>query len=226
MDNLPGAIRAITISQQYGSEGHKVAAKLAFRLRWLVADREIGRQVAHLLSMTTEEAALYDEHAFNVVERILLSLQCVTVEAAEAWGRQASRPTVPRVPQHLYSEVLRQVVKTFAQMGNVVLVGHGAQAILAHQADVLHVRLVAPLEQRVRYSMRRNKLEYEWAEAYLAQRDRDMRRYLQTQYQCDIDDPLLYDLVMNSASLTLDAQVDLICQALQHKARGLALVAS
>jgi cytidylate kinase len=43
------------------------------------------------------------------------------------------------------------------------------------------------------------------------------------QYQRSVDDPLLYDLVVNTGILDLDSAVDLICLALQRKAQRLSV---
>ena len=45
----------------------------------------------------------------------------------------------------------------------------------------------------------------------------------QTVLHRDPDDPMLYDLVINTGVLSLDLAVDLICLALENKAKALSL---
>ncbi|MDQ2902639.1 MAG: cytidylate kinase-like family protein [Chloroflexota bacterium] len=211
-------ISAITISQQYGSGGNKLAAKLAFKLRWRLADYEIIAQVARQLGITEEEAALYDEHTYSFVDRFLLSMMFSTAEAMQAWASQLIMPVSPQMQKRLYHESLHQVIDTFVCTGNTVIVGRGAQVLLANQPDLLHIRVVAPFAQRVSTVMQSERLDEARARVCIQQRDRNQARYLQSQYHRNVNDPLLYDLVVNSGFLDLEGQIDLICLALEHKA--------
>ena len=107
--------------------------------------------------------------------------------------------------------------------GHVVIVGRAAQAILANRRDVLHVRIVAPLKQRITYVARREGLDEAAVQARIQLKDRDRTRYLQSQYHFDVNDPLLYDLVINTGVIDLDSTVDLVCIALERKAHKLAV---
>ena len=122
-----------------------------------------------------------------------------------------------------YHEKLRHLVQEAATAGHVVIVGRGSQVLLADRRDVLHVRVVAPLEQRVAYAERREGLDPHAARTRVQEKDRARTRYMQTQFHCQHDDPRLYDLVINTAILDLDSAVDLICQALVHKASRLSV---
>jgi cytidylate kinase len=103
----------------------------------------------------------------------------------------------------------------------VVIVGRGGQVLLAGKRDVLHIRVVAPLELRVAYVAHREGLSLEAARLRVQAKDRARTRYMQTQYHCQHEDPHLYDLVIDTAVLDLDSAVDLICLALERKASRL-----
>ncbi len=209
---------AITISRQYGSGGGEVAARLARKLQWQLIDHEIVAQVARELGMSEEEAEVHDERTESFISRVLGSMQLASPELL------ANAPIVPLSPgtqEQIYHEALQRVVETAANTGNAVIVGRAGQVILAKRRDVLHVRIVAPLEQRVRYVMQREGLDEAAARARIQQKDRDRTRYLQAQYHRDVNDPLLYDLILNSGVLDLASLVDLIVLALERKARRL-----
>ena len=221
-ENTPGTPRmsAITISRQYGSGGGEIAARLAHRLQWQLIDHEIVARVARDMGITEEEAEVHDEHVEGFISRVLGSMQLAAPELL------ASVPIVPVTPgtqERLYHEALRRVVETAANTGNSVIVGRGGQALLAKRRDVLHVRVVAPFEQRVGYVMRREVLNEASARARIQQKDRDRSYYLQTQHHRNVDDPTLYDLVVNSSVIDLESLIDLICLALERKARRLAV---
>lgn len=211
-------ICAITISQQYGSGGNKIAAKLASRLRWQLADHEIIAQVACELGITEEEAAIYDEHTYGFVDQFLLSMLFSTTESVQAWASQCGMPISIHRQERLYHETLRQVIGTIVCTGNTVIVGRGVQLLLANQPDLLHIRVVAPFAQRVSAVMQLGRLNEARARSCIQQKDRTQAHYLRSQYHRDVNDPLLYDLVVNSGCLDLESQVDLICLALERKA--------
>lgn len=211
--NIP-EMRAITISRQYGSGGGEVAALLAQRLGWQLIDHEIVAQVAHALGITEEEADVHDERVEGFITRALGALQAaaLVVPAAAVPVEQA---------EAVYNEALRKVVETAASTGHVVIVGRTGQALLAGHRDVLHVRIVAPLQQRVIYVSQREGLDEAEARSRIQVKDRDRARYLQSRFGRSVDDPMLYDLVINTAVLDLESAVDLIILALERKARKL-----
>lgn len=214
---------AITISRQYGSGGGEAAARLAKRLNWQLIDHEIVAEVAHNLGITAEEAEAHDERVEGFISRVLSTLQ---LASPELLNTIPVSPVSPTNEEHAYREALHYVVETAANSGHAVIVGRGAQVLLAHRRDVLHVRIVAPLEKRVIYVARREGLNEDEARARIQLKDRDRVRYLQSQHHCNVDDPLLYDLVINTAVLDLDTAVDLICLALEDKARKLSVPTS
>ena len=212
MQKNASEMSAITISRQYGSGGGEVAARLALRLGWQLIDHEIVARVAHSLGITEEEAQVHDERVEGFIARALNALQ-------------AASPVLPPVaisptPQEeiVYSEALRKVVETAANTGQVVIVGRAGQAVLAKRRDVLHVRVVAPLAQRIAYVAGREGLDEAKAQARIQLKDRDRTRYLQSRFGRDVNDPLLYDLIINTNVLDLNSVVDLVYLALERKA--------
>lgn len=212
-------INVITISQQYGSDGYKLAARLAYKLHWFLVEDAIARQVASQLDMTEEEAIIYDERALSAVDRFLLSMQVSTATGLEVWPSGQIPSGSPRRQERLYREKLRDVIEALASSGQRVIVGHGAQVVLEMYPNVLHVRVVAPLYQRIRYVMQREQLSEEQAYAHIRRKDRQFAHYIRAWYHRDIDDPLLYDLVVNSNTFNIESQADLICRALGDKVR-------
>jgi cytidylate kinase len=72
---------------------------------------------------------------------------------------------------------------------------------------------VAPVEQRVRRVQWREGLDIDVARARIAERDEAALDYVR-RYDADVDDPLLYDIVLNMHKLTPDAAAELIVTAL------------
>ena len=218
MDENRSAIttmRAITISREYGSGGGEIAAHLAQRLQWQLIDHEVVVRVAQKLQVSQEEAEEHDERVESLASRILKSLRLI-------------HPTMPvaleiplTIDSRAFYEARCQVIEGAVATGHVVIVGRGAQAHLAQRRDVLHARIVAPLEARIAYVTSREGLDREAAHARVLKKDQEHARYLETFYHRRPSDPHLYDLVLNTGILDLESAVDVIDLVLERKARRL-----
>src|SRR5262249_43198078 len=123
----------------------------------------------------------------------------------------------PSLFQRFDTETRRYVVGTqaalcaYAQEDNAVLMGRGGQWLLRGIPHVLRVRVTAPLDIRVqrlaeqggRQSLRTVLDAVRQDDAGRAGRT----RYL---YGIEIDDASLYDVVINTATLTVDTAVDML----------------
>ena len=214
----PARMRAITISRTYGSGGGEVAARLASRLGWKLLDHEMVAQVAHQLGLSEEEAAAKDERVEGFIAHVLNSLSLAYPGYPNTTGEV---PLSPEDTDRTFQEALSRVMLAAAHHGRAVIVGRGSFALLANRRDVLRTLVVAPLEQRVAYVARREGLDERTARERIRRKDQDRQRHIETHYHVHPGTPDLYDLGVNTAVLTLDDAVDLICAALERKARRL-----
>jgi cytidylate kinase len=216
--NVISRMQAVTISREYGSGGGEIAKRLAQHLGWQLIDHEIVAHVAQALEISEEEAEIHDERVESVVNNLLTSMSIVQ----PAMFSVAPLPVVMTDPK-TYREALNHVIEAAVTRGHVVIVGRGAQVVLAQRRDVLHARIVAPLEQRIAYVMRREGLKRADAQTRIQLKEHDRMRYLQTQYHRRSDDAHLYDVVINTNVLDLDNAVDLLYLALQQKEQRLTI---
>ncbi len=212
-------MRAVTISREYGSGGGEIAARLAKRLAWQLIDHEVVVRVAELLRVSEEEVEEHDECVESLPSRIFKGLRLV-------------HPTMPvtvdipfTVDSRAFHEARSQIIEGAVASGQVVVVGRGAQAHLAQRNDVLHVRIIAPLEARIAYVMSREGLDQAAAQARILQKDQEHARYLETFYHRRPSDPHLYDLVLSTGILDLESAVDVISIVLERKAKRLSIQA-
>ncbi len=208
-------IRAVTISREYGSGGGEIAARLAQVLAWRLVDHEAVVQVARELGISVTDAEAQDEHMDSLGIRLLNGLSLIQPPMSSAI------PFVSLPDAQMYHEALRSVILQALSDDQVVIVGRGSQMLLQQRRDILHIRVVAPLESRIAYVMQRERLSRENAQARLHYKDNGRDRYLHMQYHQHPPDPLLYDLVINTAILSLDDSVELIRTALAQKKRHL-----
>ncbi len=215
-------MKAITISRLYGSGGGEVGARLAQRLNWHLIDHEIVARVARELGIPEQKAEAQDEYAKGFIARVVSQFVSTVPTGAS--------PVVQMVPedkidQDRYQETLRRVVETAADTGHAVIIGRASQIFLAKRRDVLHVFIEAPLPARIAYVALRENMDAARARERIQLKDGDRSRYFQTVFHRDANDPMLYDLVINTGVLSLNRAVDLIVLALEDKAQALSLPA-
>ena len=218
------AMRAITISREYGSGGGEIAARLVHRLDWQLIDHAVIEQTARELGVYETEVEKHDEeYVESALSRILSGIQNLVTSIPTPGAPPGSASPPLAAETRAYQDTIRQIITAAANTGHVVIVGRGGLVLLAGKRDVLHIRVVAPLELRVVYVARREGLDLDAARRGVQAKDRARTRYMQTQYDSQHEDPHLYDLVIDIAVLDLDSAVDLICLALERKASRLSV---
>jgi cytidylate kinase len=106
----------------------------------------------------------------------------------------------------LIVSMLNEIIEAVAQRGNAVLLIRGGFAILEGCADVLNVRIHAPISVRAPRLMTREHLSDLWhAEEQIAEDDKLRSKFLQTFYDRRWEDQTQFDLVLDTGALTLEA---------------------
>lgn len=219
---LIAQMRAITISREYGSGGGEIAQRLAKKLHWQLVDHDFVTRIAQLLGVSEQEVELQDEYAQSLAARILANM--CSVDPA-LWVGAMSNSNMLATTEEGYRQALTTVVQAVYEAGHVVIVGRGGQKVLAYQQDVVHIRIVAPLEKRITYVVEREGLDRDSARARIQQKDRSRERYLQANYHESNREPHLYDAVLNTSILDLTSITDIILFILERKASRLGIVA-
>ncbi len=91
-----------------------------------------------------------------------------------------------------------ETILKLAELGNVILVGRGANVITAKLMHVFHVRLVGSLQRRAQRVETRLGLDPAAAAAFIQREDAGRERYLKKHFGHNINDPSLYHLVLNT----------------------------
>jgi len=110
-----------------------------------------------------------------------------------------------------------ETVLQLARMGKVIIVGRAGNIITAKLNNVFHVRLIAPLESRIKYIIDIQKMNRQDAEAYIKKEDVARRNYLKSNFSRDIENPELYHLVLNTSLLTYEGTAEVIADAVLKK---------
>jgi cytidylate kinase len=104
----------------------------------------------------------------------------------------------------------KATMQQLASRGNVILVGRGANFATTGIGDGIHVRLVAPVHYRAKYYANRFGIPENEAMTHNAKCDAARRRYVRAHFSADIADPAAYDLVINTAHVSLAEAAELV----------------
>lgn len=206
----------ITVTRQYASGGSDVARHVATELGWDVIDNEFVDEVARRAGLPAAEVAQREERAPGLLERLARTL---AVASPELFMTAAA---VPRVAQDegAIVELTERVIAEAAAHGRAVLVGRGAQALLAQRPDALHVYVVASKPWRMRLAVERLGADPAHVEHIVDDTDRRRDHYVTAHYGRHRQDVVNYDLVLNTEKLGIEGAVALIVAEARRRGWG------
>ncbi len=198
----------VTISRQAGAGAETVAQLLAAKLDakcakdeqpWTVFDK-------NLIGKVLEDQNLPQEIARHVHEDKDTTIQALVGELL------GIHPSMWTIFHHTSDTILK-----LARIGRAIVVGRGGNIITAKLKGGVHIRLVAPESVRLAHLKAHLNLDDKAAQKYLHDEDAGRRRYVKTNFDRDIDDPLLYDAMLNTATLGFERTADLIAAMVGSK---------
>ena len=186
----------VTISRNFGSLGKIVGKLLADTLEVRCCDRYILQEVARRANTDEELVKVLDEHISRIDKHW--------------WSSLITKNTFS------YEDYYKYLVKTVFSISlrGGVIIGRGANLILGPER-AFRVRIVgSPLICAERVAEREN-ISLEEAMQKVQDVDRERAEYTRKLYDADIDDPLSYDIVLNSDRYDQVQLVELILEAMK-----------
>ena len=179
----------ITISRQLGSFGERIAKNVADKLNYEYADKlKIGEALSGH-GFPAPEVEKYDE------------------KKPAFWKSFSDQ-------RKKFLHLIQAVIYDLAGKGNVVIVGRGGHVLLRNLPGTLRVRIVAPDEIRSNRLMEQEGHSAKEAERILRQSDRDSSGYIESFFGADWDDQNLYDMVINTKTMSVSTATSLIIAAI------------
>jgi cytidylate kinase len=123
-------------------------------------------------------------------------------------------PSTPALAQSM-----SRTIRKLATAGGVVLIGRGAHIICANLSHAFHIRLVAPLEQRIHHIADYFGLGKKEAAQYVERSDRARKQYVRRYFGADVTDPYHYHLVINSGKLSYQEAAKIIIDAASRQGK-------
>ena len=110
-----------------------------------------------------------------------------------------------------------RVIAQVAAEGRVVLVGRGAQAVLASRPNALHVYVIASKAFRRKIAIERLGVDPASVDKVMQETDAFRDQYIKTNYGRDRRDLTQYDLVLNAERLGLAGAAEVIVAEVRRR---------
>ena len=195
----------ITVTRQYASGGSDIARVVAKALGWTLIDNEFVDQVARRAHLPAAEVAQLEERAPGLLERLARTLAAASPEmfiTTSAPPVNADEATIVKMTERVIAEA--------AAEGRVVLVGRGAQAMLAQRDNALHAYVIASKPWRRKLAVERLGVDAANVDKVVDETDKQRDNYVTSHYGRDRQDLTTYDLVLNAERLGFEGAAALI----------------
>jgi cytidylate kinase len=226
----------ITLARQVGSGGQTIANLLAEHLGYrVVGRRDLAAEAARRgMPMPAVFAEFADEQRLarlGTDDLPPLYFGFGELEYGEALSGAApgsargSLSVLEVVAQERRTLLLTLASLTYALAAEdgLVLIGGGGQYLLAGLPAVLRVKIVAPAEIRAERLAAAYDLDRQAAREAVERGDREQREYNRALFDADWDDPLHWDLIVNSEAMSPEVACSAILAGLGGEAAAGAL---
>ncbi len=179
----------ITISRQDGSLGDEIAEQMADKLNMEL----VGRKTV-ISCWMAEVASKYQLHMLEESPKFYLTdfMEGMT-----------------------FKEYIEMKLLELAESASMIIVGMGGQIVFRDHPQALRIRIIASEKVRTLRTVQKYGIADSEAQRLIEQSDKKHKKYLSTLYQTEWDDPLGYDLVLNTDHLSAGQCVELIAGYIQ-----------
>jgi len=175
----------ITISRQRGSQGSFLAEHLAEKLGYQLLHREIIDEICN---------------SSGYRRQIIESLDNKIRSKIELWFEGVFKGLY--VDTSDYFKHLYRVIMSISELGGVVVVGRGASHMLARDQGS-HIRIIAARPKRIENLVKFQGFTHEQAEREIDKFDKERSEFVKNNFRLDINEPSVYDLIINTTYLDI-----------------------
>src|SRR5271156_128986 len=192
--SIGAAMTVVAMTREIGSHGSEVAAGVAAALGLEIINSEIVvPHVAESLGLEHSAVQRYLDGKASLFDRWQIDTR--------------------KLSQHTLGQILNLALKD-----NVLIRGWGAAAVFQGIRGVICVRVCTPMALRVRVMMERLGVkDAEAMQQEIERFDAGHSRAMRAAFNFDRNDALMYDIVLNSARVTIDNCVKAVCDLAPHQ---------
>ncbi len=191
-------ISVITISREPGSGGNILAERLSQQLEFDLFYQEFIHKMAESAHVSIRLLETLDEKGASVLEEWISSL----VDKRHLWPDR-------------YLQHLMKIIGTIGKHGRAVIVGRGANFVLPSEKR-LGLRVISPLETRTRNVSQAFGVTAAEARSRVLKTESDRKSFIKKYFNEDIQDPLNYDVIINTQDMRIDDAVNAVIGTLGH----------
>ena len=189
----------VALSRPLGAGAAELGQRVAELLGFSFFDREIVEWMAERTGHREQLIAGVDAHIRNTIDRFI-----------------TDGFTHERFAESDYLRQLVRIMAILSERGGAVILGRGAQFILPPER-ALRALVVAPRADCVERLRKRQAISAAEAEEMVRQADASRREFLRYHFHREPNDPVDYDLCVNTSSLTLEAAAQLLLAAYHER---------
>jgi signal transduction histidine kinase/cytidylate kinase len=182
----------VTISRQTGAYGTTVSNDLGEYLQknerrtdcvWTVFDKELIDKVVEEHDLPKTVLPYLSEDKVSEIQDMI----------EESLGLHPSHDVLV--------QKTNKTILHLAQLGYAIIVGRASNIITAQIPGGVNIRLISPLEKRVEHIQEYYQMTQHKAKELIFKEEHMRKDYVKKYFNKDIEDPLLYDMVINVDSL-------------------------
>ena len=197
----------LTVSRLYGSGGSEVAALAAKKLGWSLLDNSVVDAIATRMGLSVAEVRDREERVPSLVERLTSAMAM----GSQEWASPIAATKRPTDEQLI--EVTRHIIEEAIARGPLVVVGRGAQEMLAEREDALHVFCYAPRKALIARTMQREGVSAEEAARLVEHTNKERDQWVRLHWERDRRAHENYDLSVNTERLGIQGAAQLVVSA-------------
>jgi len=220
--NGPIGCGAVTIGQMVSEQ-----MKLNFvdRLFFTEAARIIGTPVGTLISKE-QRVDRFRDRLGRFVQTMLERSAMSGVSGEPYFGRGIENlppetymdltgegSVAQKLDDKTFIEAMTKVANDLHAQGNAVIIGRGANQILADASHTLHVGLLAPMEVRVKTLIDREHFEKEEAEIHVEELERAREDFIMKFWKVHPNEAKHYHMMLNMGKMNPKTAAEVICHA-------------
>jgi CMP/dCMP kinase len=202
----------ITISRMFGSGGSEIAELVSSALGWELLDNEVVDAVARRLGADRADVAARDERVPSLVERLARTMAL----SSQDWVAPVADAPLPPSEDRLV-EMTQRVVEEAIARGPAVVVGRGAQSMLAAREDALHVFCYAPRPALIARVMEREDVGESQAAKLVDETNRHREEWVRRHWQRAWRAHENYHLGLDTSWFGIEGAADLILEVARQR---------
>lgn len=218
---------AITISREFGAAGTYIALKTAEALNCTCYDNQILNEIAEKMGKDKSQLEAFDQSTYNRISVFFhealesisrggmvfhpFGVGPIDWDSGEVFATNAQHSD--KNTNKEYIDVLTQLIKELADESDAVIMGRGGSQILKDHKNVLHIRIIGSMKDKINRVMNEQNIDEEHAITMIESWEKTSSNFIYDFFDADIHDPHHYHMVLNTSLIPPDECVQIILEA-------------